>query len=67
MPGTHCLGGSDAGVGEGAHAGLPELVDGGALGGGALEEAQHAILEDSQRLQQRPRRPRVFPRRWEVP
>ena len=40
------LRGGDAGVCEGAHAGLLELVDGGALCRVARKEAQHACLED---------------------
>ena len=39
----------NAGVSKGAAAGLLELVDGGPLGGVALQQAQHPNLEDAQR------------------
>ena len=40
------LRGGDAGVCEGAHADLLELVDGGALRRVTCKEPQHACLED---------------------
>jgi ferredoxin len=62
-----CLACGDTGVGEGAQAGLLEHVGGGALGGVACQQVQHARFEDAQRPQQSSSRLRVLPWRHVIP